>query len=38
MTARYGEPLPLDVRDVFIEKAPEGVRLQVADKLARVRF
>ena len=38
MTARYGEPLPLDVRDVFIEQAPEGVRLQVADKLARVRF
>lgn len=38
MTARYGEPLPLDVRDVFIEQAPEGVRSQVADKLARVRF
>ena len=38
MTARYGEPLPLDLRDVFIDQAPEGVRPQVAVKLARVRF
>jgi hypothetical protein len=37
-TARYGEPLPLEVRDLFIEQAPEGVRSQVAAKVARVRF
>jgi hypothetical protein len=35
---RYGQPLPADAIQTFVEQAPEPVKSQVAAKLARIVF
>jgi hypothetical protein len=36
--ARYGEPLPASVQQVFVDQAPPAVQAQVRDLVARVSF